>query len=365
MGRHSRRAHTSTRERVLRCARAHPAVSTAEIAARAGCRPSTVRKHLQGVARPVLTPGSRQARLDAARDPATPAGVVARLAADPDPGIRRAGADHLNCPPGRLACLAAAVTGPLGAHDMRAAVAANVNCPSRVLVSLHGAPAAIRGEVASNPNCPPSVLAGLAADRTETVSDAALRNPGCAAELLERLARLGQRLLRESERGSAGDRRGRRLCTGAAANLSLPTGMLAEFAEDPRPEVRGAAAANPNCPAVLLDRLAADPERGPRAAVAGNPSTSVAALERLARADGPDVDNELAHNPSTPPAVLGVLARSGDRIARLGVAANPGTELVVLSRLRKDEIREIRDQARRQALRRHNRRRPPRPASRP
>ena len=306
--------------------------------------------------------------------PWTPATMIARLATDPDRGIRRRAAGHPNCPAGPLGRLAVGERHNPNT-DLAEPVASNPNTSQQVLAELAAKPAAIRRRVAANPSTPPEVLARLGVDHTQSVSDAALSNPNIPVQLLDRL---GRRSLERLAGGKDPAYTSESTCRAIAVNPSCPPALMLMFVESPHPAARGAvarnpvlptrlvrqlasdpegvarwgAAANPNCPRELLASLADDPDTDLRVAVAGNPSTPPEVITRLMQTSGePWVVTAIAANPSTPPEILASVSGHGDQIVRLNVANNLSTPAEVLERLRTgDKSSDVRAAARRSLL---------------
>ena len=144
----------------MRTARAHPVWSAEAIAAAVGCHASTVRKHLVACHgdwhQIAVTADASHDRARLSREPQTSAHLLARLARDPDAGIREAVPEHDAAAPATLARL------------------------TRDPNSLASDTAA------SHPACPQAILHRLAAN--PEMAHAVSRNPHCPSRLLDRLA---------------------------------------------------------------------------------------------------------------------------------------------------------------------------------
>ena len=195
----------------------------------------------------------------------------------PTPAALSAAAAHPNCPPPLLEVLAL--------HDdpkIRQAVAANPVCPTLLLARLrvdsdrgvryaaraadHSTVPRLTGTqaterwcvlaVATNPNCPPELLGELAESCPDVLQlQAIAAHPACPAELRTMLASdivPGIAAAAQAADPFSDRRRIARLAasgdpavrTAAAANLSCPTDLLKQLANDTHPRVRAVAATN-------------------------------------------------------------------------------------------------------------------------
>ena len=145
-----------------RTARAHPAWSATAIAARVGCHPDTVRRHLSRSgweqALEVSTETRRQREQDWI-EASTDRPVLARAAAEPDTRMRRIVAHHASTPPQVLARLTAD--------------------PDRVT----------REAAVKNSGCPPPILARCGRFLLAGLLPAVLRHAQCPTRLLRRHAK--------------------------------------------------------------------------------------------------------------------------------------------------------------------------------
>ena len=94
---------------MLRIARARPQLTAAQLAAAAGCHPSTVRRHLKNLPKNrTSATETRSERISAVSTHTRQLapGALPRLAADPDFVVRVLVARHPRCPPQLLARLA-------------------------------------------------------------------------------------------------------------------------------------------------------------------------------------------------------------------------------------------------------------------
>ncbi len=230
--------------------------------------------------------------LHRARDPRTPADVLARLAASV--------IDRL-------------ASTPRTAYEieLRAAIAANANTPLALLARLaieHTA------EVVHNP----ALLFVLVEDAnalTTVFKDALLRllaHPDVPVDWLHHAARDKQPWVRRA----------------AARAPSVPAEAQRALANDPDPWVLLDLATNPRLLPHFLEALAQrepPPGKGAsplRRAVAANPSAPVHTLERLAEIDS--LLTIVAANPALPAYLFESLAAHEDPLVRAAVASQPG-----------------------------------------
>lgn len=354
------RRRDDLRSRVLRAARSRPDATVAEIARQAGCSPSTVRRHMprrlrRGAALPaaadaVLPPGylrrvlartaaadgpQRHRRLQAAKHPATPLWMAARLAADPDPYVRAGVAGRDDCPVLLLRRLASDPD-----PTPRAAAAARPPLPVPDIVRLAGSDpeAQVRAGAAHNPNCPPGLLAELAAthgagidvDDPEAwmIAAAAVENPNCPSSVLAHAVSSPVDGVRAA----------------AATRTDCPLRTLERLAADPCPNVAMEVARNPAAPQELIESLAGHPAPSVQAAVAGRDDCPPELLRRLYAFEAPESSMEwdvletvLARREDCPPQQLERFAARQDPILlRAIVAAHRNTPGRVLRRLAGD-----------------------------
>ena len=189
----------SLRDRVLRAARAMPAATPAQIAAKVGCHPRTTVRHLSRAPRrgsplrpvhqQIIRGGRdiarcpprllRRCSMDpswtvcshAALHPGCLPSTLAQLAVHDDWGVRECAARHPRCPPVFLSRLACDEN-----TQVRESAACHPRCPPEALLRLaDDSSQRIRVQVAGNPNCPPRLLARLATDPDQRTRDAAQR----------------------------------------------------------------------------------------------------------------------------------------------------------------------------------------------
>ena len=173
----------------------------------------------------------------AARNPATPAAVLARLASDRN-------------------------------YQVRLAVAANPNTSQATRAHLAAdSRSDVRCEIAGNRSCSPALFAQIASDPDWEVLVALAVNPNCGSVALKRLAL-------SSFKGAR---------SRAAAHPDCPAQVLAELANDSDSDIRVAVAGNSACPETTLKRLELDPFSYVRAAAA---ATLRAALDSCSLSPG-------------------------------------------------------------------------------
>lgn len=232
-------------------------------------------------------------RVAAAGDPATPADLVALLAADPSPTVRRAAAT--SALPEVLAMLA---TDP--DRKTRQAVATNPACPPAVLaVLVHDPHWSVRWHVPDHPNLDSQVI-----DAIRTSPDEDLR-----------------RLLAE-----------------------LDTSAQHHLAADPSPEVRAALARRTNDPATL-STLVDDPDAKVRTATTDNPLLTANQRHQLVNDPRAQVRAALTMNTLLTEDELHHLA--GDRSAKVRwcLATSPATPDHIRERLLSDPDEAVATQA--------------------
>ena len=254
-----------------------------------------------------LAAGGVYARRVAARNPWTPAPVLARLAADPDRSVRQGVARNSATDPGLLTRLAAD-----RAPDVRQLVARHTSAPQ--------------------------LLERLSRDRSRDARFAVARNPHTPQAALERLAVDSDRAIRQ----------------GVARNPNTPPAILARLADDVHPRVRAAArrlrqegfqspALAPVAADVGVRNAEARVERSLVSAsattkeqLAGDPATTAGELRALAEDDDPRVRAAVARNPRAPLNLLAWLADDESPIVHRGVASNPNVPSDLLERFAAD-----------------------------
>lgn len=210
--------------------------------------------------------------------------ILARLAHDSDPAIRRLVADEVRPLPYEITRIFAAGT------DIRlvAAVAGWGELPADVARALARHPdREVRSELASNPSgtVPPDVLAELltsGGDAPITTCGACRANPSPNERCHTHSA--GLDVIRSY----------------ALRNESTPLAALLDYADADNASDRAAVAAREDLPPALLARLANDVEDFVRTTVAENPSTPVDTLRTLARDTSANVRRAVGSNPNIP-----------------------------------------------------------------
>jgi hypothetical protein len=313
-----------------------------------------------------LATGGVYARRVAARNPTTPAPVLARLAADLDRSVRQGVAQNSATPPALLARLAtdraADVRQLVARHaaapsllerlardlsrDVRLTVGRNPRTPPAALERLASDPErVVRLAVARNPAAPPTILAGLAEDAHPSVRAAIARRSGhmppqeqyAASEAgipanvaprrgMPDVAALVSSLEKEQQaadpatalddlRALAEDANPK-VRAAVARNPRTPPDLLAWLADDESPIVHRGVVEHPDAPPALLERFAADPtwvNYKVRRAVAQHPLVTARALELMAGDLSVTVRRLVLAHPLTPPeARQHILARSLD-----------------------------------------------------
>jgi hypothetical protein len=230
-----------------------------------------------GAADPDLSPsdgarlarGGPFARLLAARHPGLPATELTRLAADPDPEIRRAAAQN----PASLASALLQL-----AHDedprVQQALAGNAAAPAEALLLLAQGDAGnvdLLASLAAHPSAPPQLLARLAEQGASRVRERVAAHPTYPEAHRRLLVRAGS-----------------------------------------TPDLQGLGDPDPALAAEELARLARGGAWARRLA-AGHPATPAADLARLAADGDLLVRHRAATNPATPQQILDLLARAGGR----------------------------------------------------
>jgi hypothetical protein len=142
----------------------------------------------------------------------------------------------------------------------------------------------VREAVSGNPNCPAATIQALIPTLSSKSSVAG--NPGCPQELLDSLAREGDK----------------KNWTAFVENPNCPAIVLSELALDDNKWVRLGVAENPHCPTSILETLASDGDIDVLRAVTKNPACPAMHLEVMA-ADDKSLQYVL-ENPACPSHVL-------------------------------------------------------------
>ena len=246
---------------VQRAARSNPAMSAVALAARLGCHPDTVRRHLRGTPRTAhQRRGGRPLRPPAQFEPIEQQpdtiATARRYVADPD---------------GEQWLLDAMRSDPEGLRPGMSLVA-------EVLLT--------------DPSCPPIMVSAITEAGSSLLRERAAEHPNCRRELLNRLSNDFTTEVRVA----------------AAANPCNPTATINDYADDASPVKRAAAAAYRRCPPKVLTRLATDPHPAVRAAVASNRNSPPALLTRFAQDPDTDVRIAAGKNLNLPTAAAARLA---------------------------------------------------------
>ncbi|MEM5328062.1 hypothetical protein VSR34_15910 [Paraburkholderia sp. JHI2823] len=241
-------------------------------------------------------PSSSAERRSLAHQARTLPDILALLARDEDPGVRRAAALNANTPAGALIglCFDAQAI-------VRRVVATRHDLPLKVVDWLIGnADAWVRRMLARNPACPPEWLERLVHDSESEVRRAVARHPRCPARL------------------------------------------VALLAADPVAWVRAGVALREDLPAALLRRLCADEDIDVLAGIARHPATPQAQLARLAAHAAADVRRSVILNPRATRRVLLQLRHEPYPLHRVLVFAHPNLTDADRWRMRFDPDREAR-----------------------
>ena len=362
---------------VLRAARHCPTGTVAQIAAAAGCHPSTARQHLRrSGSAAVRTTAEAESLGVRHRSDVSGADFPTRrmklLATGSDVGLRRRVAVHPLAPPpvlGRLLLqdrdpavqIAAAEHPDTPVEALRAVrrgtaerLAHRGRLPEPLVARGASHPAAVVRIVAARSTADPRLLTRLAGDHSPTVSAAAISNPNCPTGMVT----------------DAAASRSQRTRTAAATNPNTPVELLTTLATDGNFAVRAAVAANPNTPAPLLTQLADDHHKVCAAAAANpatppgtlrslvirirslatgtgqeivraalmNPNCPIRLLRDTAKIGSPYSDRlqAVALNPNCPPELLDLLAFSGDAAVRTHIARHPNCPQELLNRFATD-----------------------------
>ena len=266
---------------VLRIARSAPQASVKQIAARVGCHPSTVRRHLNRRPGPgSLTDDSagRGLPVRVIRQSSCPPPLLRRFGEYADQGVASAAIGNPSYPASRLTCKA--LHGPLLS---RVHAVSNAACRPSILGWLAGNAPELASWIAGNDNTPPKALVRLSADNNAETRHQVAKNPNCPPRALDRLA------------------------------------------GDHNWQVRRSVADHPQCQAATLEHFVNDREAPVRCALAGNTNTTADQLTRLASCETyGSVLTAVAGNPNCPPEVL----------LRLGAHHDPEVRSHARSRLR-------------------------------
>ena len=198
-------------------------------------------------------PALQQREVWRARNPSTPAAVLAELVQAQEAEARRWVALHPATPPAALLTLAS------------------------------DAELMVRQAVAQHPNLPAAGLAQLGEDEDRLVLTSVLQHPNTPLATLER--------------GMTGDNF---VLRKLAERVGLPAHLLARLARNPSKLVRSGVAGNPSTPPAILEQLAMDSYYGVRGDTARNPNTPVAVLLRLLDDEHPFVRGGAAEHPMIP-----------------------------------------------------------------
>lgn len=243
-----------------------------------------------------LATGGVYARRVAARNPLTPAPVLAQLAADIDRSVRQGVARNRSAPPALLARLAAD-----RAADVRQLVARHAAAPQTLDRLARDGSRDVRFAVARNQHAPPAVLERLASDPDRAVRQGVARNPSASVALLARLSDDPHPAVRAAVARRSG---------GAAAPPVRAQAKDASQRGAERPMAAGLAqigeqrASDPATPLDALRALADDADPKVRSAVARNPRTPLDLLAWLADDESPIVHRGVAQHPEAPPELL-------------------------------------------------------------
>ena len=275
-----------------------------------------------------------------------PVAALIAGAADADSSVRSAAAAHRSCPwwlsgllcddPEPQVRVAAASSDHRSAAeldwsagdshpDVVSAALSNPRCGRDTLDRFMRHDAAYEHSgIAGNPFCEPQRLQQMANPRMDS-SDAVLTavavHQVCPPQVLDRLARDWRKSVRSA----------------VAANPNCGEEMLRRLARDTETEVRAAAATNPACPADALDSLARFLESSVRSAAAANPSCWRRTLRRLASDSNFSVRQAIAGNPICDAATMATLSRDEEPVLRFLVAGNSGCPRDVLVGLARDD----------------------------
>jgi hypothetical protein len=247
-----------------------------------------------------------------ARNPALPAGLLERLLAVPDRGVRLRLARRDDLSPGHVRSL-------LGTGDTHVIGL----LLRRSLVDLAGVRAlaadpALRWLLVSVKDLPADVLAGLAHDANASTVAMVAEYQLLSDPLADELSRHPDRRVRRglARNTTLSPRLFARLGAddavsfALAANPATPAEIVARLATHEEFTVRRAAAHRTDLPPETYELLAADPERGVRRPAAANPAVPEHLLRALA-AD-PEVRDDLLRNLALPQDLLVTLESGTD-----------------------------------------------------
>jgi len=260
-----------------------------------------------------LAEGGVYARRVAARNPVTPALVLAQLATDADRSVRQGVARNPAAAPALLARLAAD-----RAPDVRQLVARHAAAPHVLERLARDASRDVRCTVARNPRTPLAALERLASDPAHVVRQAVARNTAAAPALLALLADDASPQVRAA--------------VARRADLEhRPNGP--SHADHEHLETCVTSAARPSGPSLIVreENVVQSQEQH-----AADPSTALDDLRALAEDANPKVRAAVARNPRTPPDLLAWLADDESPIVHRGVVEHPDAPPSLLERFAAD-----------------------------
>ena len=250
--------------------------------------------------------GSRHPGLGIAKHPDCPRAVTGWMLAAYEGDLRRAAAGSPSLDARTLQRLRTAQYPDMA---IWAGIAANVNCPSRMLRDLARVmDTGTRRNAHTNAACPQDVVAAAMVDPSDMVAlEAAARNPNCFGAVLERLA----------AKGSDGVR------LAVASSPHCPPRALGRLAGVDRADIRKAVAANPSCPPDVAAGLCEDFDESVREAAADHNLVPGDSIRGLARSSDGDVRAMVAQHPACPSDVLAVLASDASDLTALAAMSHP------------------------------------------
>jgi hypothetical protein len=253
-----------------------------------------------------------------AKDPSSPADVLAKLSKSSDKWVREA-------------------------------IARNPSATPQLLMELlEDEEIIVHIAIAANPSATLEILEALMNKvGTETVLEEILENPQCDGILLERLAKLANAYWKSKIAEH-------HLCPsplleffshdpylrpGIARNPAAPTSLLTRLYEempDSPFDFYDDLAGNPSMPHEILTELSKSTDGDVRSCVANNRSASIEILRDLAQDKEEDVRRCVAENLSTPVDLLEFLANDSDYWVRAAVARHPAATVEILDMLGKN-----------------------------